>query len=401
MFGGYKRGGRTQLLDDVADSFEDVWRERGELADSSRTLEKQLDELKQREALLARRSIAAEQAAAEVRSRAKREAELILAEAHQESRSITRAAQSERERLFAEARRVRRCSARRSASSRRPDELRVAGDRGTSADGSRPRLAEPRGHDGVPTADRPPAPSADARRRESGERRTERAAPRPARHAGRRDRRRADDPRAVGPAEDFAWGQAEQLARRVTHCARHDATIDTAEYRSAPASRSASGSPQARRVSSSARTPASIDGRARRASARGGDDNHLGDTATATYDRELDAGPRGGRAADARPRSTPRSRKIEDGTYGIVRGLRRSRSARSGSRRSRGRASASTTSGKRRRVERAAQRAPDVRVGSSTDGLAPVSVAERSLAAGPWQWAGLPPSRSRRSSPTR
>jgi signal peptidase II len=31
----------------------------------------------------------------------------------------------------------------------------------------------------------------------------------------------------------------------------------------------------------------------------------------------------------------------------------------------------------------------DVRVGSSTNGLAPVSVAERSLAAGPWQWAGL------------
>jgi signal peptidase II len=32
---------------------------------------------------------------------------------------------------------------------------------------------------------------------------------------------------------------------------------------------------------------------------------------------------------------------------------------------------------------------PDVRVGSSTNALAPVSVAERSLAAGPWQWAGL------------
>jgi signal peptidase II len=31
----------------------------------------------------------------------------------------------------------------------------------------------------------------------------------------------------------------------------------------------------------------------------------------------------------------------------------------------------------------------DIRVGSATDGLAPFSVAERSLAAGPWQWAGL------------
>ena len=31
----------------------------------------------------------------------------------------------------------------------------------------------------------------------------------------------------------------------------------------------------------------------------------------------------------------------------------------------------------------------DVRVGSATNGLAPVSVAERSLAAGTWQWLGL------------
>ena len=32
---------------------------------------------------------------------------------------------------------------------------------------------------------------------------------------------------------------------------------------------------------------------------------------------------------------------------------------------------------------------PDIRVGSSTNALAPVSIAERSLAAGLWQWAGL------------
>ncbi|HUK97510.1 MAG TPA: signal peptidase II [Gaiellaceae bacterium] len=37
----------------------------------------------------------------------------------------------------------------------------------------------------------------------------------------------------------------------------------------------------------------------------------------------------------------------------------------------------------------ARQPAADVRIGSATDGLTPVSVAERSLAAGPWQWAGL------------
>jgi signal peptidase II len=39
--------------------------------------------------------------------------------------------------------------------------------------------------------------------------------------------------------------------------------------------------------------------------------------------------------------------------------------------------------------EPAGQRATDVRVGSSTNGLAPVSIAERPLAAGLRQWAGL------------
>jgi len=34
-------------------------------------------------------------------------------------------------------------------------------------------------------------------------------------------------------------------------------------------------------------------------------------------------------------------------------------------------------------------RAPDVRVGSVTDGLTPISFAERSLAAGAWQWTAL------------
>ena len=40
-------------------------------------------------------------------------------------------------------------------------------------------------------------------------------------------------------------------------------------------------------------------------------------------------------------------------------------------------------------IEPQPQRVPDVRVGSSTNALAPVSVAERSLAAGAWQWGGL------------
>jgi cell division initiation protein len=103
---GYQRSEVDQLLEDVAESFEEVWRERGELADKLEDIERQLDGVKQREALLASTLVAAERTAVEAIERAKREAEIIVAEAHQESRSITRGAQNERERLFTEARRV-------------------------------------------------------------------------------------------------------------------------------------------------------------------------------------------------------------------------------------------------------------------------------------------------------
>jgi cell division initiation protein len=103
---GYKRAETERILDDVADSFEDVWRDRGELADKLEDMEKQLADYKQREHLLTQTLVAAERSAAEARDAARREAELIVAEAHHEARSVVRGAQSERERLVLEARRV-------------------------------------------------------------------------------------------------------------------------------------------------------------------------------------------------------------------------------------------------------------------------------------------------------
>jgi cell division septum initiation protein DivIVA len=103
---GYNRSDTDRLLEDVADSFEEVWCERGELADKLEDVSKQLADVKEREALLANTLISAEKAAAEAKELARKEAELALSEAHQEARSITRAAMTERERLFAEARRV-------------------------------------------------------------------------------------------------------------------------------------------------------------------------------------------------------------------------------------------------------------------------------------------------------
>src|SRR5437868_1955906 len=84
---GYNRAMVEQVIEEVADSFETAWRERGELADKVDALEKQIVDLKGREELLTHTLVAAESAAAEVRAHAKREAEIILAEAHQEARS--------------------------------------------------------------------------------------------------------------------------------------------------------------------------------------------------------------------------------------------------------------------------------------------------------------------------
>src|SRR4051812_24062365 len=103
---GYRRSAVDGLLEEVAESFEQVWRERGEIGDRVEELERELEELRGREDLLVRSLVAAEQAAADTREHAKREAELIIAEAHVESRSITRGAQGEHARLAAEVRRI-------------------------------------------------------------------------------------------------------------------------------------------------------------------------------------------------------------------------------------------------------------------------------------------------------
>lgn len=103
---GYRRETVENLLEEIADSFETVWRERHELADHVETIEQQLAELRSREQALTQTLIAAEQAATHVKDQAQREAEVILAEAHSEARAVTRNAQVVRERLHAEARRT-------------------------------------------------------------------------------------------------------------------------------------------------------------------------------------------------------------------------------------------------------------------------------------------------------
>jgi cell division initiation protein len=107
LVGGYGRAAVDQLLEDVAESFEDVWRDRADLADKVEYLEQELVRFRELEALLRTTLVSAERASQELREQARRETELVLTEAHAEARQITRRALADRDHLVGEARRIR------------------------------------------------------------------------------------------------------------------------------------------------------------------------------------------------------------------------------------------------------------------------------------------------------
>jgi cell division initiation protein len=103
-FRGYDRGHTDRLFAEIAASFEDVWRERADLADKVEALDADLVRYKELEALLRTTLVSAERAASDLKEQARREADVILAEAHSEARAVKRRALSENERLVLEAR---------------------------------------------------------------------------------------------------------------------------------------------------------------------------------------------------------------------------------------------------------------------------------------------------------
>jgi cell division initiation protein len=104
---GYKRAAMDRLLDEIASSFEDVWRERADLADKIEQLETDLVRYRELEALLRATLVSAERSAAEMKEQARREADLVLGEAHAEARAVQRQARAENERLVADSRRLK------------------------------------------------------------------------------------------------------------------------------------------------------------------------------------------------------------------------------------------------------------------------------------------------------
>jgi cell division initiation protein len=104
---GYQRTPVERTIEEVIDSFEVVWRERADCADRIEQLQADLKRHRELETLLRSTLTTAEQAARELKDHARREAALVLEEAHAEARKITRDALAERERLGAETHRIK------------------------------------------------------------------------------------------------------------------------------------------------------------------------------------------------------------------------------------------------------------------------------------------------------
>ena len=107
FLGGYRRDPTERLFDEIVASFEDVWRERADLADKVEQLEADLVRFRELERLLRTTLVSAEQASEQLKEQARRESELILGEAQAAAREIQRRAVTENERLVTATRRLR------------------------------------------------------------------------------------------------------------------------------------------------------------------------------------------------------------------------------------------------------------------------------------------------------
>jgi cell division initiation protein len=104
---GYERKAVERLLEEIAASFEDVWRERADLRDEIERLESELHRQREIEEALRSTLLSAERMADELRARAHREADLIVEEARARAREIAGSGEAEQERVHAEIRRLR------------------------------------------------------------------------------------------------------------------------------------------------------------------------------------------------------------------------------------------------------------------------------------------------------
>jgi cell division initiation protein len=103
---GYSRRATDNLLEAVAQSYEQTWWERADLRDEVERLQAELARFKDMERLLRDTMMSAEKAAEDLRSQSRREYDMLLQEARLKAREIVLEAEAERERIRAEIRRL-------------------------------------------------------------------------------------------------------------------------------------------------------------------------------------------------------------------------------------------------------------------------------------------------------
>jgi cell division initiation protein len=106
-FRGYNRSVVDKLLEDIVESFEQVWRERADLADKIERVEEDLVRYRELETLLRSTLVSAERASQELKEQARREASIVVEEAHAEARKVRRDAFDDLERMRIEAMQIR------------------------------------------------------------------------------------------------------------------------------------------------------------------------------------------------------------------------------------------------------------------------------------------------------
>ncbi len=106
-FWGYRSGATDKLLEEIVQSFEEVWRERADLEDKLERMESDIARYRDLETLLRKTLVSAERSAQELKDQARREADVILTESHAEARLVKQRALAEREHLRGEASRIR------------------------------------------------------------------------------------------------------------------------------------------------------------------------------------------------------------------------------------------------------------------------------------------------------
>ena len=103
---GYRKAAVHKVMEDIAESFETVWRERAALEERVHELESEVNRHVELEGLLRSTLVSAERAAHDIKDQARREAEVILSEANAEARNVMRDAISEKEHLMGDVRRI-------------------------------------------------------------------------------------------------------------------------------------------------------------------------------------------------------------------------------------------------------------------------------------------------------